>query len=43
MFTGLCDYIKIGIPSTFDSCLSWWAWEINLIVSGFFGVNQQAA
>ena len=38
-FQGLLDYIKIGIPSTFMVCLDWWAWELNLFFSGYFGVT----
>ena len=40
MFSGLNEYIKIGFPATVMTCLSWWAWEINLIYSGLFGVTQ---
>jgi len=43
MLSGLYEYIKIGFPATVMTCLSWWAWEINLIYSGLFGVTQQAA
>jgi multidrug resistance protein, MATE family len=39
---GIIDYVKIGAPSTFMICLDWWAWELNLMFSGYFGVTQQA-
>jgi MATE family multidrug resistance protein len=42
IFLGIIDYVKIGAPSTFMICLDWWAWELNLMFSGYFGVTQQA-
>jgi hypothetical protein len=39
IFQDLIGYIKIGAPSTFMVCLDWWAWELNLFFSGYFGVT----
>ena len=39
IFYGLWDYVKIGAPSTFMICLDWWAWELNLFFSGYFGIS----
>ena len=38
-FMCLMDYIKIGLPSTFMLCLDWWAWEMMLMFSGYFGIT----
>ena len=39
IYQDLIGYIKIGGPSTFMVCLDWWAWELNLFFSGYFGVT----
>lgn len=39
---GIKEYIYIAFPSTVMLCLDWWVWEIMVLISGYFGVTQQA-
>ena len=40
---GAKAYLRIAIPTTIMICLDWWAWELMILISGTFGVDQQAA
>jgi multidrug resistance protein, MATE family len=32
----LKSFMKLGVPSIVMLCLSWWAWEIMIIISGLY-------
>ena len=37
------EYLSISLPATMMLCAEWWAFEINVVASGYFGVAQLAA
>lgn len=41
-FTGIYEYLSLGIPSAMMLCLEWWAFEAMAIMAGYVGVNEQA-
>ena len=42
-FRGFRQYFEIGIPSCLILCLEWWAFEAMTLISGYLGVDSQAA
>lgn len=42
-FTGLEDYLRIGIPSALMLCIEWWAFEVMTLVTGYISVDAQAS
>jgi MATE family multidrug resistance protein len=40
---GIKSYLAISVPSVIMLCLDWWAFEVMILISGLFGVTQQAA
>ena len=42
-FQGIYEYLSLGIPSAMMLCLEWWAFEAMAVMSGYVGVNEQAA
>jgi hypothetical protein len=43
VFDDLGIYFSLAIPSYIMVALDWWAWEFMILISGFLGVNEQAA
>ena len=43
IFSGVRDYLALGIPSAIMLMLEWWAYELMTLMSGYIGVNEQAA
>jgi len=39
-FTGLWQYLKLGIPSTIMLCLEFWVYDIMILMSGYIGVKE---
>jgi multidrug resistance protein, MATE family len=39
-FTGIFKYLELGIPSTLMLCLDWWAWELMVLISGYFAKEE---
>lgn len=37
------EFLKIGAPCALMVCLEWWVWELQMIWSGWFTVEEQAA
>lgn len=37
-FTGLREYLKVGIPSTTMLCLEWWSFEVLALMAGYISV-----
>ena len=37
-FTGLKDYLNVGIPSTTMLCLEWWSFEVLAFMAGYVSV-----
>lgn len=42
-FQNLLSYGKMGVPLTFMMMLDQWAWELMVLLSGFFTIYEQAA
>ena len=42
-FSGIGQYLALGIPSAMMLCLEWWAYEIMTLMAGYIGVEVQAA
>jgi MATE family multidrug resistance protein len=42
-FTGLWDYLKIGVPSAALLCLEWWSFELMTLLAGYISVEAMAA
>ena len=37
------EYLKIAFPSMVMICSDWWVWEFMCLISGWLGVDEQAA
>lgn len=37
---GLCEYLRIGIPSTIALCLQFWVYDFMILMAGFIGVKE---
>lgn len=42
-FRDLSSYLKIAFPSYLMLALTWWTWELMVLISGLLGVKEQAA
>ena len=42
-YNDLKTYFSLAIPSTMMLCLDWWVWELMVLISGYLGVDEQAA
>lgn len=42
-FSGWGEYLRFGVPAAVMICAEWWAFDILVILSGWIGVEQQAA
>jgi len=42
-FRGIRQYYALGIPSALMLCLEWWAFEAMSLITGYIGVDEQAA
>lgn len=43
MFRGIIEYLSLGFPSAMMLCLEWWAFEAMTLLTGYIGVDEQAA
>ena len=43
VFLGFNTYMSLAVPSTIMLVLDWWIWELMVLISGYLGVNEQAA
>jgi MATE family multidrug resistance protein len=41
-FSGIKEYLKIGIPSSAMLCLEWWSFEVITIFAGYISVDSAA-
>lgn len=42
IFNNLGEYFRIGSTLAIMMCLDWWVWELQILVSGLLGVEDQA-
>jgi MATE family multidrug resistance protein len=43
VFEDLKTYFSIALPSYVMLALDWWVWELMILISGYLGVQEQAA
>lgn len=42
VFSGLWQYLSLGIPSTIMLCLEFWVYDLMILMAGYIGVKEQA-
>ena len=42
-FQDLWTYLKLGAPMVLQACMNLWIWEIQVLISGFFSIEEQSS